>query len=52
MYWSGSKEFRIPIPVRWDEKTSSWDIPLDTYNFAVIGNICEDPELLKVNKHG
>jgi DsbC/DsbD-like thiol-disulfide interchange protein len=46
-YWKQPNGPAIPTLVTWDEKNLCWEMPCDTYNFEAIGNIHENPKLLK-----
>ena len=46
-YWNQPKGPAIPFIIEWDEKYCSFNVPYDSHYFEVIGNIYENPELLK-----
>ena len=46
-YWMQPNGPAIPTVIEWNEEMAGWNVPYDTYNFEVIGNIYQHPQLLK-----
>lgn len=46
-YWDNESQKGIPTLVEWDKRYVQFNMPFDSYNFEVIGNIYQSPELIK-----
>lgn len=49
-YWNQPCGPAIPTLVSWNEEYLRFDVPFDSINFEVIGNIYDNPELTKKEK--
>ncbi|PWT73696.1 MAG: hypothetical protein C5B59_12760 [Bacteroidetes bacterium] len=49
--WNNEKQKPIPFTILWDDKNKMFELPANvrhsSYNYEVIGNVYENPELLE-----